>query len=95
MNQMKEKFGKSFSKDAVVVLIFPETHVKAKLDRQGCYRKVREFLHTCILQRPDSNKFKVRLQYVLTSSVVDEAFVVGCQKAKRAEKTVLGGDVRS
>ena len=67
----------------------------AKLDHDGCYLKVREFLHKCILKRPDSNDFKVSLQYHLWSSVVDRAFVVGCKKAKRAEKTVLDGDVRS
>ena len=69
LNQMKEKLGMSFSKDAVVVLLSPETHVTAKLNHQGCYRKVREFLHTCILKRPDSNDFKVSLQYHLCPQI--------------------------
>ena len=69
VNQMKEKLGKSFSKDAVVVLFSPQTHVTAKLDHKGCYLKVREFLHKCILKRPDSNDFKVGLQYHLWPSI--------------------------
>ena len=95
VSQMKEKLGESFSKGADVVLLSPETHATAKLDHDGCYLKVREFLHKCILKRPDSNNFKVRLQYHLRSSAVDEAFAVGCPKADKAEKTVLGVDVRS
>ena len=84
VHQMQEKFGESFSKGEDVVLFSPETHVTAKLNHQGCYRKVREFLHKCILKRPDSNDFKVSLQYHLWSSAVVEALAVGCQKAKRA-----------
>ena len=95
VNQMKGKLGTSFSKDAVVVLLSPETHVTAKLDHEGCYLKVREFLHKCILKRLDSNDLKVKLQYYLRSSAVVETFAVGFQQAKRVEKTVLVGDVRS
>ena len=73
VSQMKEKFGESFSKGADVVLLSPETHVTAKLDHDGCYLKVREFLHKCIFKRPDSNDFKVSLQYHLWSSTVGKA----------------------
>ena len=95
VNQMKEKLGMSFSKDAVVVLLSPKTHVTAKLDHEGCYLKVREFLHKCILKRLDSNDFKVKLQYYLRSAAVVETFAVGCEQAKRIEKAVLGGEMRS
>ena len=70
---MKEKFGESFFKGADVVLLSPETHATAKLDHDGCYLKVREFLHKCIRKRPDSNNSKVRLQYHLWSSSVAKA----------------------
>ena len=73
LSQMKEKLGESFSKGADVVLLSPETHVTAKLDHDGCYLKVREFLHKCILKRPDNNDFKVSLQYHLCSSTVGKA----------------------
>ena len=73
VSQMKEKLGESFSKGADVVLLSPETHVTAKLDHDGCYVKVREFLHKCILKRPDSNDFKVSLQYHLWPSSVAKA----------------------
>ena len=95
LHQMREKLGESFHKDAVVVLLSPETNVTAKLDHEGCYLWLREFLHKCILKQPESNDFKVSLQYHLWSSAVDEAFAVGCPKADKAEKTVLGVDVRS
>ena len=77
---MKEKFGESFSKGADVVLLSPETHATAKLDHDGCYLKVREFLHKCILKRPDSNNFKVNLQYHLWSSSVATAALLAVKR---------------
>ena len=73
VHQMQEKLGESFSKGADVVLLSPETHVTAKLGHDGCYLKVREFLHKCTLKRPDSNNSKVSLQYHLWSSSVAKA----------------------
>jgi len=92
---MKEKLGMPFSKDALVALVSPGTHVTAKLDHDGCYLKFPDFSHKCILKQLDRKDFKVRLQYHLWPSPVDEAFVVGCQKTQRVEKTMLGGVVRS
>ena len=69
LHQMREKLGESFHKDAVVVLLSPETNVTAKLDHEGCYLWLREFLHKCILKQPESNDFKVSLQYHLWPSI--------------------------
>ena len=73
--QMKNELGKNFHKGAIVSLLSPKTRHSIKLDHQGCYEKLRKFLHTaagtidkCTSScDPERKKYKVQLQYYLNA----------------------------